>query len=1033
MSFTPTLPVVNVAVSTTSKFIDLPDATSNAGRIYLIHDFTGDCTNSSTICVKAIGTDTIDILTSTIYLSSPFQSVKVMSDGASNWMILEDYKKGLGRIYLDEFNRRFDNGFASQYFNFTNAIVNLSNLQMNDSFIYPTSNQSHAAFFTQALPLRSFDATFRFAFLSTVQNNAGLCFVIQSNGPSAYGTYPYLGYGYDGYLGNCNSLPGTTALKSSVAIRLAAGTSLPLFSNLDYLPTTTFPSTGNGVAFLGPTGPTIAVGQGAITYGPGQTSNIALYVPLGGTPSNFASWGLLSNLRFSEQGNGITAVSASNLAATFQGFIAVGQDSNPTKQIQYANDCNSLGIYGYEKQWSTIASVGFSVKGNGIAYASTSSNALWVAVGQDADSNANIQYSRDGLAWSNVTSGTFTTAGYGIAAFFSGTSFVGVGQGGNTIKYMTNTSPQTWLNTTGASFATRGNGVGALTGAQGIGASTVWVAVGPAATSTGTILYTTSANGSGPWSNCLTGGFCNQGNAVAWGVNKWVAVGKHFSTNGAGTIQYSFNGVNWRMANQGFSSAGTAVFYSKVRSRWIAMGDGTPNNSRIKWSTDGITWTNAGVASLSFTSNGYGISDAPSGDLVAVGESPASVLTFLRSTDAGSNWSATLASGGFSTVGTGIAYYSNTFYMTGDNKYFYKTIQTITTANYGAMSFAQVGFSTATYAVAVGCNFLAPSSRLYVAVGDNDTALGTIIVSSNLQTWSPNITGGFSTTGYGVVYANDLQRWVATGIGSNAGQTLQWSDNGSNWNTGSGAGFSDRGYGVAYRPNDGLNPSLFIAVGKHTLPNFTILYSSDGKTWTEAQSGGFSSFGKSVAWNGTYWFATGQDDSEISTIRYSKDGSNWKPIGQGGFTVQGNGITWNSQTSNWVVVGENTAKIFTDGPVPGSGSFPSTNILYSAPSADLLPLTSTDFISSGIVPTEIAASGDITNQIDFSLAHTFEMNAKYSNKTLFYKVTDLTTQSGYSTIYSTLTLSNIIGPSGYFGFTTGNGRVTISSFTLFAS
>jgi hypothetical protein len=110
------------------------------------------------------------------------------------------------------------------------------------------------------------------------------------------------------------------------------------------------------------------------------------------------------------------------------------------------------------------------------------------------------------------------------------------------------------------------------------------------------------------------------------------------------------------------------------------------------------------------------------------------------------------------------------------------------------------------------------------------------------------------------------------------------------------------------------NGSLWVAIGsERPAPPFiisewhTIIVSSDGIHWqyppTDPFNGGD---GYSVAWNGSYWLASGNSADGSIKIITSVDGMNWTPSGAGPFS---DGIisklAWNG--SYWAAIGTNQA------------------------------------------------------------------------------------------------------------------------------
>ena len=165
-----------------------------------------------------------------------------------------------------------------------------------------------------------------------------------------------------------------------------------------------------------------------------------------------------------------------------------------------------------------------------------------------------------------------------------------------------------WTAASGTTFTTSGNGV-----AYG---NDKWVAVG---SGTNKILYSDDGT---TWTAASGATFSNSGLGVAYGNDKWVAVG---SGSGA-KILYSDDGITWSAASGAtFTTSGNDVAYAD--GKWVAVGRST---NKILYSEDGITWTAASGTTFSLFGNDVAYAD---GKWVAVGgNSPGSTIISLDGT-----------------------------------------------------------------------------------------------------------------------------------------------------------------------------------------------------------------------------------------------------------------------------------------------------------------------------------------------------------------------------------------------------------------
>ena len=316
-------------------------------------------------------------------------------------------------------------------------------------------------------------------------------------------------------------------------------------------------------------------------------------------------------------------------------------------------------------------------------------NDKWVAISICIDTHGqptgkNILYSSDGINWKESSGKSFGGGGgYGVA--YGDNRWVAVGNGtdasynatGKNILY--SSDGINWQNSFGTPFGISradeysgtGNGV-----AYG---DNRWVAVGVGADASGNptgknILYSYDGINWQESSGTPFGIGNGSGNGVAYGDNRWVAVGvgaDAFGNANGKNILYSYDGINWQESSEtpfgigsDFNGVGLGVFYGN--NRWVAVGNGVDangNNSgkNILYSSDGITWqkssgTPFGSGSSRFNC-GFGV--VYGNNLwVAVG-SNSNGKTILYSTDNGLTWLESQGDnfyGNYSSSGNSIAY-----------------------------------------------------------------------------------------------------------------------------------------------------------------------------------------------------------------------------------------------------------------------------------------------------------------------------------------------------------------------------------------
>jgi len=151
---------------------------------------------------------------------------------------------------------------------------------------------------------------------------------------------------------------------------------------------------------------------------------------------------------------------------------------------------------------------------------------------------------------------------------------------------------------------------------------------------------------------------------LCYGNNIWVAVGK----GGSSTIKWSSNGIDWTNAinesnenNQCFNTNGYSVHYSN--GKFVAVGNDQDmiyeNRHIIQYSTDGKNWMNS---SPNFEISGRGIYYGGN-KWVAVGQGGTSTIKYSND---GINWNN--AKNGFEYTGLSVSYNNGLWIATGRDK-----------------------------------------------------------------------------------------------------------------------------------------------------------------------------------------------------------------------------------------------------------------------------------------------------------------------------------------------------------------------------
>ena len=720
-------------------------------------------------------------------------------------------------------------------------------------------------------------------------------------------------------------------------------------------------------------------------------------------------------------------------------WVAAGNGSNSTNSLLYSGDGSN---------WSNIISGGFASTATGVSVfgdITTSTLQLWVAGGYGTTQQNSLQYSTDGLNWSNANSGAFDNfeglfISYATAYNPSISLWTAGGLGATTTGSLLYTGDASnWSNSASGGFTNSAFGLAVGTAILPSTVS-VWVAVGG---SNGLNTIKNSIDGSN-WSNVQTGGFSTVGYGVAYnGTNLWVATGD--AINQISSIQYSLDAYNWSNAQTGgFADGagkytGRAVAYNGDTGRWIAAGFGSNPSATLKYSSDGSNWldaTSGGFNNDEGVYNGYGIVFTGGTTGVAVGLGSNSLNTILYTTNDGITWTNT-ASGGFNDgagtyIGRGIAYDGGLLKVVaaGFSSNSLGTLQYSidngpwTNATSGGFDDGAGRYQA--YGVAYN------GTDLFIAVGASSNALGTIQYSSDGENWTNATSGGFQgLIGRGIAY-NGSNLWIATGDGDIGINSILYSGDGSNWSdadslSGNALTYNGAAFGVQtlYIPN-----TITLAVGQGVSYQNSIQYSVDSLNWSNVTSGGFFNGGSGytgygAAYNGSnLWVAVGQGTGRVSTILYSSNALNWSTATTGGFTGEGRSVVHGSGL--WVAVGQNSDAVST--------------ILYSSDGLNWLPITSGGFdngfgygvayngsdlwVAVGKATTSAGSIQYSGNGLNWSEADTGGFTGNWGYGIAFHDGTWIATGIGASAVdtvlYSTDGTNWSNAESG--GFSNGEGR-----------
>ena len=570
------------------------------------------------------------------------------------------------------------------------------------------------------------------------------------------------------------------------------------------------------------------------------------YIPQGSIKisQNANTWAQAFTSSFTTYGNAITGTK--NLTNPF--FVAVGADTRQDHTIQYSEN-------GFV--WNPVQTGGFAYQteegireAKSVAYDSVLEK--WAAVGVSLGNTATIQYSDDGISWYDATNG-FTDSGTTVVASpypTSATRFVAIGSEG--IKW--SQDGETWFNASVSLANVVFTAIAA--GKYGFPASRDgWVAIDTqnrvfvsSDESATVFLYNSGQETQAPVSDLL-----------------WLGTDTNWIAIGSNALQRSVTGISFTLSNTLNVLSLNKIIYNDALGVYVIGARGSNQDLTILNSSNLETW--GGVAAGSGFSTtvvnfaqGYGVASLGN-TLFAVGNSALTVQGRVRPSILKLN---------YTDAGTWV------------------TEVSLTASNASNL------FTNAVRGIAASSD----EPNKYVVVGDAVTPQKTIARSpdGSQGSWIPAITGGFSTTGYGVTYLNG--NWIAVGDAQSSSNVIQYSPDGANWfGTNNCPGIRSGGRGIASGALEGSPGSnIVVAVGKDTTTS-TIVYSSNGFNWSNATSGYFNTQGNGVAvgYNATgpMIVAVGQDTrGGVYSLLKSTDAASWTTGGtsvlfgsQGGFGV----------------------------------------------------------------------------------------------------------------------------------------------------
>ena len=252
--------------------------------------------------------------------------------------------------------------------------------------------------------------------------------------------------------------------------------------------------------------------------------------------------------------------------------------------------------------------------------------------------------------------------------------------------------------------------------------------------------------------------FLNSCNGIGWNGNMWVAVGAQ-STN-LGTIAYSYDGINWSLANT--PTIGTLNDVKWNGTMWASCGYPTVETNEIIYSYDGINWLSSGSPPFS----SYAKSILWTGSLwYVVGSDGSNTICYTNLISANTQWTTvnklltianSIASGNNILVAVGASGSSATSII--------YSIGGVTWSSIGTTGGFSDPFSGGT------ANDIACNGRMFVSVGGGGTSTNSIAYSPDGINWL-GVTGSITVLTIGNKVCWTGKKWLVSGTNSTPAPT----------------------------------------------------------------------------------------------------------------------------------------------------------------------------------------------------------------------------------------------------------------------
>lgn len=295
--------------------------------------------------------------------------------------------------------------------------------------------------------------------------------------------------------------------------------------------------------------------------------------------------------------------------------------------------------------------------------------------------------------------------------------------------------------------------------------------------------------------------------------NLWV-IGGNDSLGGVKTLQTSSDGIIWNdIVSGGFTGFAVDVTYmfqtlqNTSPPKWLAVG-GMSNSTyaSIQYSEDGSNWSNASgslFADFGTTLLYYPLQNESHGGIAFAGGNGGSGNFGIRYSTDGVNWSDATGSAPFQaldlTIG-GDSIYAVGFNPNGGAKTIYK-LSNLSTSNWGDWSNV---YASNAPTILGSWNTLCYAKGIYllgISPPAGNNPLKSILWLNNNsitqgQGWSDSIQGGFSHGTESIIFNSNYNIFIAVGSNSD-GKNIQYSADGSNWLSGN-QSYPEKFWGISY-------------------------------------------------------------------------------------------------------------------------------------------------------------------------------------------------------------------------------------------